>query len=111
MNRGIALAALKRHDEALASYGKAIALNPGVAEAYNNRGNALQALNRPDEALSDFDTAIRLNPAFPDASSIAAIRSKPSTGWTMRSPATIRPSHCSPPWPRPGTIAAWSSSS
>ena len=33
---------LKRPEEALASYDKAIALKPDYAEAYNNRGNALQ---------------------------------------------------------------------
>ena len=37
---------LKRSDDALASYDKAIALKPDYAEAYNNRGNALQELKR-----------------------------------------------------------------
>ena len=34
---------LKRLDEALASYDKAISLKPGYADTFNNRGNALKA--------------------------------------------------------------------
>ena len=45
-NRGNALRRLKRLDEALASYDKAIALKPDYAEAHNNRGNALKDLKR-----------------------------------------------------------------
>ena len=46
-NRGIALRDLKRPEEALASYDKAIALKPDYAEADNNRGTALLDLRRP----------------------------------------------------------------
>jgi tetratricopeptide (TPR) repeat protein len=53
---------LKRHDEAIASCDKAIALNPRLAEAYSNRGIALDGLRRHDEALRDHDTAIALKP-------------------------------------------------
>ena len=37
---------LKRLDEAMASYDKALALKPDYAEAFNNHGNALQELKR-----------------------------------------------------------------
>ena len=45
-NRGIALNDLKRFDDALASYDKAVALKPDYAEAFNNRGSALNELKR-----------------------------------------------------------------
>ena len=47
---------------AIASYDKAIELNPEYADAYNNRGNALSGLERYAEAIASFDKAIALNP-------------------------------------------------
>ena len=61
-NRGNALHALGRHDEALDSFGRAIALNPDYSEAHNNRGNALLDLNRPAEALADYERAVANKP-------------------------------------------------
>ena len=58
---------LKRSEEALASYDKAIALKPDYAEAYNNRGNALMDLKRPEEALASYDKAIALKPDYAEA--------------------------------------------
>ena len=58
---------LKRHEEALASYDKAIALKPDYAEAYNNRGNALKDLKRHEEALASYDKAIALKPDYAEA--------------------------------------------
>ena len=58
---------LKRLDEALASYDKAIALKPDYAEAFNNRGIALKELKRLDEALASYDKAIALKPGYADA--------------------------------------------
>ena len=43
-NRGNVLKELKRYDEALASYDRALVLRPDYAEAHSNRGNALNAL-------------------------------------------------------------------
>jgi tetratricopeptide (TPR) repeat protein len=65
LNRGNALLRLKRFDEALASYDKAIALKgePDVA-LLNCRGSALRNLGRLDEALADLDQAIALRPDF-----------------------------------------------
>lgn len=48
-------------------FGKAIRINPDVAEAYNNRGNALKDLGRPDEAIADYDKAISLRPDYAEA--------------------------------------------
>ena len=66
-NRGIALNELKRRDEALASYDKAIALKPDYAEAYSNRGNTLKDLKRLDEALASYNQTIALKPDYAEA--------------------------------------------
>ncbi|HKD22911.1 MAG TPA: tetratricopeptide repeat protein [Rhizomicrobium sp.] len=47
--------------------GRAIALNPEVAQTHANLGFALSLLKRFDEALSSYDRAIVLNPAFAEA--------------------------------------------
>jgi Tfp pilus assembly protein PilF len=58
---------LKRLDEALASFDRAIALKPDYAEAFYNRGNVLQKLKRLSEALASFDQAIGFKPDFAEA--------------------------------------------
>ena len=58
---------LKRPEEALASYDKALAIKPDYAEALNNRGNALQDLKRPDEALASYDKALAIKPDYAEA--------------------------------------------
>lgn len=62
VNRGLALGALKRHDEALAHFERAIGLRPGFAEAYVNRGIILKELARPLDAIASYDQAIALQP-------------------------------------------------
>jgi tetratricopeptide (TPR) repeat protein len=49
--RGLALYALGRLEEAVASYDRALALHPGDAATLVNRGLALAGLRRPAEAL------------------------------------------------------------
>jgi tetratricopeptide (TPR) repeat protein len=66
-NRGIALNALKRFDEALASYDRAIAVRPEFVEALVNRGNTLQQLQRFDAALASFDRAVAVRPDHAEA--------------------------------------------
>ena len=63
-NRGVALHDLKRSEEAVASYDKAIAIKPDYAEAYSNRGVALRDLKRPEQALASYDKAIAIKPDF-----------------------------------------------
>ena len=60
---------LKRTDEALASYDRALALKPDYAEAFYNRGNALQELKRTDEAVASYDRALALKPDYAEAHS------------------------------------------
>jgi tetratricopeptide (TPR) repeat protein len=66
-NRGAILQMMKRYDEALASYDRAIALKPDYANSHFNRGTALKQLNRFDEALASYDKAIALNPGQAEA--------------------------------------------
>ena len=61
---GLVLQSLKRLDEAVASYDRALALKPDFAEALNNRGTTLQALARFDEALDSYDRALALTPDY-----------------------------------------------
>jgi predicted O-linked N-acetylglucosamine transferase (SPINDLY family) len=65
--RGNALKALRRYDEAIASYDRAISLKPDYAEALSNRGNALQELKRFAAALANYDRAIALKPDYAEA--------------------------------------------
>jgi tetratricopeptide (TPR) repeat protein len=58
---------LKRPEEALASYDKALAIRPDHAEALNNRGTALQDLQRPEEALASYDKALAIRPDHAEA--------------------------------------------
>ena len=54
--------ALRRAAEAVASYDKAIALEPDAADTYYNRGSALLELRRFEEAVASYDQAIALKP-------------------------------------------------
>ena len=53
---------LKRLDEALRSYDRALALKPDYVEALTNRGVVLADLKRSDEALQSYDRALALKP-------------------------------------------------
>jgi len=61
-SRGVSLRRLGRHEQALESYNRAIALNPEDALIWNNRGVALLGLGRSSEALEAFEQALKLNP-------------------------------------------------
>jgi tetratricopeptide (TPR) repeat protein len=64
---GQVLVALGRHEEALASFGHAIALAPAPVEALHRRARALSALGRDAEALDDLDRLLGLDPDHVDA--------------------------------------------
>lgn len=55
----------KKHDEAIATYQKALDLNPNYAEACSGLGDALAWAGRPEEAIPLIEEAIRLNPSHP----------------------------------------------
>jgi tetratricopeptide (TPR) repeat protein len=63
-DRGVAKWRLKRPDEAVADFTKAVTLNPEYAPAYNNRGNVFLEMNRAEDAYKDFDRAVSLAPDF-----------------------------------------------
>src|SRR5207248_9666650 len=63
LNRGIALQALNRPKEALASYDRALTIAPNYPDALLNRCVALEALGRADEALAGYERALQMDPA------------------------------------------------
>jgi protein O-GlcNAc transferase len=78
-NRGNVLVALKRFDEAVASYGRAIALKPDYAEAFVGRANALHELKKFEDALKSCEKALALKPDHAEAcynfgNSLAALK-------------------------------------
>ena len=64
---GNTLKELKRYDEALAHYDRALSLNPDHAGAWSNKGVSLHELKRYDEALAHYDKALSLNPDYAEA--------------------------------------------
>ncbi len=66
-NRGLALHELQRFEEALASYDRALTVQPDYAEALQNRGNTLHELKRFEEALASYERALTLRPDYAKA--------------------------------------------
>lgn len=66
-NLGNTLRAMRRFDEALASFERATALKQDLAPAIYNRGLTLAELGRHEEALASYDRAIALVPGHADA--------------------------------------------
>ncbi|MEO0396081.1 MAG: tetratricopeptide repeat protein, partial [Cyanobacteria bacterium P01_A01_bin.137] len=64
---GATYKALKRYDEAISSYEKAIELDPSYATAHNNLGATYNDLKRYDEAISSYEKAIELDPSYATA--------------------------------------------
>jgi hypothetical protein len=54
-------------DEAVASYQRALELDPGKYEALHNLGNALQAQGKLDEAMSCYERVLAVQPAYAKA--------------------------------------------
>jgi tetratricopeptide (TPR) repeat protein len=61
-NLGMVLGHLGRHEEALASYQRALQTRPDYPEALNNLGTTLEALGRPAEAVEAYRKALALRP-------------------------------------------------
>ncbi len=66
-NRGVALSALGRKEEAIQSYDKAVDIKPDYHEAWNNRGVALSNLGRREEAVQSYDKAVDIKLDLHDA--------------------------------------------
>jgi len=72
LRRGVAYAAARKFEQAIADYTRAIEINSGNAFAYLNRGIAysipgLILTGAAARALSDFDKAIEIDPMFAEA--------------------------------------------
>ncbi|XWK91276.1 MAG: tetratricopeptide repeat protein [Phormidium sp.] len=64
-NRGLALRQLGRLEEAIASYDKALELQPDKYQAWHNQGQILRRLGRFQEAIGNYDdVAIELKPDY-----------------------------------------------
>jgi Flp pilus assembly protein TadD len=63
-NLGIVLRALRRLDEALECYDRALAINKNDAEIWNTRGSVLKDLKRFNEAIASFKQALTIKPDF-----------------------------------------------
>ena len=63
-NRGSAYINVRKYDDAIADYDRAIALDPSYAMAYNNRGFAKTHKSDYDGATDDYDRAIALDPNY-----------------------------------------------
>ena len=56
----------KRHDESLADYARAMALNPNDADIIAEYADSLVYAGQPQKSVELMEKAIRLNPYFPD---------------------------------------------
>jgi tetratricopeptide (TPR) repeat protein len=65
---------MQRHEDALESYERTLAVMPGHVAALNNRGNALSALRRSEEALASFDARLRSRRILPTRTAIGPMR-------------------------------------
>ena len=66
-NLGNTFQELGRLEEAVASYGKTIALKPDCANVHDNLGSTLQALGRLEEAEASYRQAIAMKSDFAEA--------------------------------------------
>jgi tetratricopeptide (TPR) repeat protein len=61
-NQAAALTDARRHEEAIAAFGKVIALDPQHGEAFRRRAVSFMGLQRYNEALADYNAAAALVP-------------------------------------------------
>ncbi len=66
-NLSLALSKLARHEQAVASYAKALAIKPDYVETHLNLGNALRNLQRWAPALVSYDQALAVKPDYAEA--------------------------------------------
>lgn len=64
---GNALAAVGQMNAAVASYRRALALDPNLAAGHSNLGNALRNLGQLEAAVASYRQALALNPNFAEA--------------------------------------------
>jgi tetratricopeptide (TPR) repeat protein len=67
VHRGMDLVRKKQFEEALKTFDRVLAMNPEIAEVWNNRGVALYGLGRWEEALHSYDRCLAIDPENMDA--------------------------------------------
>lgn len=67
IKRGNVLLGVRRYEEAIERYDRAIRLNPNSSKAWNFRGIALLQLGRYQESIASFDKALEINPDYQEA--------------------------------------------
>ncbi len=63
-NKGIALASLKRYEEAIECYDKVLEIDPKDAAAWYVKGIALASLKRYEEAIECYDKVLEIDPKY-----------------------------------------------
>ena len=63
LNKGVSLRKMNHYEWALASYNKALELDPNLVEAHSNIGHTLNILGRREEALASLVKAIKIKPS------------------------------------------------
>jgi tetratricopeptide (TPR) repeat protein len=58
---------MKRYEDAIASYNRAVRYKPDYYEAWYSRGNALFYLKRYEDAIASYDKAVRFKPDYREA--------------------------------------------
>jgi len=66
-NKGLEMLKLKKYDDAILYFNKALELNKRYKEAYKEKGGALLTLSRTEEALNCFTVATNLDPDYVEA--------------------------------------------
>ncbi len=66
-NFGLISKRLNKPERALEMFGRALRLNPKVAETWNSRGAVFNDLKQYDKAVADFDQALALAPNYAEA--------------------------------------------
>ena len=61
-NRGVVYGIIKKYDEAISDFNKAIEINPNYVDAHYNRGIIHCYKREYDKALSDYDGLIKIHP-------------------------------------------------
>ncbi len=67
LEHGLSFSKSKRYKEAIKAFSKAIKINPGNSEAYNNRGAAWYSKGDYDRAIADYSKALDIKPSHVDA--------------------------------------------
>ena len=66
-NKGESLRYLGKYEDAIESLNKALEIDPGLAEAFNNKAIVFSDLGKHKEAIDFYDSALKIKPEYADA--------------------------------------------